>query len=287
MSTKKPRSFGPTKILERAYADGLRQVARRVLPPRLSEQTVDEWLAEIAARSQAKEVVSASELLATRMVHWVSVHNARTWREAAAKSQRSRWLYARLQEEMKGTLGPRVRALVQQNAMLIRTLPLEAATRLTEEVLRAQQGGARPATIAKMSRARFPALLRSRVNLISRTETAKASTALTEARCAELDVEWYEWLTSEDTRVRPSHKNLDHVLIPWAHAPDPEALVGENSSLGHYHSGACPNCRCTQRVMLSVHDVTWPHRVYWDGVVRQMTKQAFLKKFAGKLKEAA
>jgi uncharacterized protein with gpF-like domain len=170
---------------------------------------------------------------------------------------------------------------VRENAALIRSIALEAAVTLTGEVTKAQQMGARPATVAKMLRTRFPELLKSRIQLISRTETAKASTALTQARCEELGIEAYVWETSLDgDRVRESHRNMQDVLVFWHEPPAPELLIGETSTLGHYHAGACPNCRCTQTVVLSINDINWPRRVYWHGAISTMTKQEFLNKVA-------
>ena len=272
-----PSKFSPTRRLERAYAYeiGLRAITGRVLMPLLPEESLSDWLARIAARSQEKDIQEASQTLAERMVQWTSVLNARTWRQAAAKSLQSQKLYQLLEREMQGATGRAVNHLIAENARYISSVPVEAARTLVDEVARAQWSGARAGTVDKMMRVRFPELLRSRIRLIARTETAKASTALTQARCEELDLDWYEWLTSDDVRVRPSHKNLAGVIVPWADPPSPEALVGKKSGLGHYHAGACPNCRCSQAPVLALDDVRFPARVYWAGKVRRMTKQRF------------
>jgi SPP1 gp7 family putative phage head morphogenesis protein len=281
MAPKKPGDFGTTKRLQKEYEKGVRKIVSRSIPVKLPEQTLEQWLAAIAERSQQADIQEASDFLARRMVYMTNVINARTWREAAARSQHSRKLYALLQKEMQGVTGSRVSALVRENAALISSIALDSAMTLTGEVTRAQQAGSRPGTIAKMMRQRFPELLKSRVNLISRTETAKASTALTHARCEELGIDFYVWLTSQDgDRVRESHRNMHDVLVPWHQAPAPEALIGERSTLGSYHAGECPNCRCTQYAVLSIDDLTWPRRVYWNGQVSMMDKQRFLSTVA-------
>ena len=282
-----PDRFSPTQRLQRAYAKGIQEIVKRILPPVTASGnvTVEEWLAELAARSQATDVQEASELLAKRMIHWTNVRNAKTWREAAAKSQQSRQLYALLQKEMQGATGAAVRRLVLANAHYIRSIPLEAAQHLVNEVAAAQQAGARPATIGKMMRQRFPELLRSRVRLISRTETAKASTALTQARCDELDIDFYRWVTSKDQRVRRSHREMQGVVVPWSQAPSPEALVGEKNA-GHYHAGEIYNCRCYTAPILTLDDVAFPAPVFWNGAVHQMTKQQF-KQIAVRLEQRA
>ena len=286
-SPPKPPDFGPPKRLRAEYERAMRQVTGRVLAPRRPEQSLDDWLAELADRSQRKDVQEAAELLARRMVAQVDAGNQRTWREAARKSMQGGRLYRMLQRELAGSTGRTFNRLVAENAKYITSISVDAAARLVGEVKGAQLQGARPETIARMMRTRFSALLRSRVQLIARTQTAKASSALTQARAEDLDMPVYEWLTSEDARVRASHRNMNGVLVFWADPPSPEALLGEKSTLGAYNVGSCPNCRCTASVVLSLDDVRWPHRVYRGGVIRSMTRREFLAIATGDLRRAA
>ena len=281
MPPTKPTVFKTTQRLEKAYAQGIQSIVRRVLKPIGTGQDLESWLQELADRTRHADVQEASDLLARRMVFWTNTKNVKSWRAAAAKSQKSRELYRLLQREMQGGLGVKVQRLIQDNAKYISSVPLDAAQTLVHEVRAAQQAGARPATMTKMLRTRFPELLRSRVHLISRTETAKASLALTQARCEDLDIKFAEWLTSEDVRVRKSHKALDKVIFAWSDLPDPEALAGEKSSLGHYGPGGCPNCRCTTAPLLDVDYIGWPRKVYRNGSIHQMTKPQFLAAFEG------
>lgn len=273
--SKKPPQFTTTQRLQRAYEKGIREITNRVLTPMAPGQTFSQWLDALAARSRERDVQDASAELARRMISWTNIRNVKTWREAAARSQQSQRLYRLLQAEMAGPTGSRVQALIRENAALISSLPLETATTLVGELTRAQQAGARASTLAKMARKRFPELVKSRVHLISRTETAKASTALTQARCEAVGVDWYIWLDVSDQRTRKSHANMHNVVVPWSEAPDPEALVGEKSTLGHYHVGSCPNCRCTSIAVLTLDDIQFPARIYWHGRIQTMTKQEF------------
>jgi SPP1 gp7 family putative phage head morphogenesis protein len=285
MPPRKPPEFGPTQRLQRAYERGIREITGRVLlsSKKKPEQSFNQWLADLARRSQEKDIQNAAELLAKRMIFHTQKTNWRTWREAASRSSRAPMLYKLLEAEMQGATGARVHQLVRENAKLISSLPLAAATTLTDEIAKAQQSGARPKTVAKMAQKRFPELLRSRTHLISRTETAKASTALTQARCERLNVEWYQWETSQDQRTRKSHKHMDGVIVPWGHAPSPELLVGEKSQ-GNYQAGEIYNCRCVVIPILTLDDIQFPARVYWNGRITTMTKPQF-KKIAVGLEE--
>jgi SPP1 gp7 family putative phage head morphogenesis protein len=274
--------FGPKKRLEREYADAIGKVVKRILAPKKPEQTLEQWLAEIAANSQRKDVTEASEFIARQMITRVNTSNLKTWRDAANKWGRGQQLYKLLSKELQGATGKRVRELVLENANYIKSIALEQAQRLTGEVAKAQQQGARAGTVAKMMRQRFPELLRSRVDLIARTETAKASSALTQSRAEDLDLPIYIWMTSKDVRVRPSHKLMDGVVCFWNDPPNPEALNGEKSTLGAYNVGNCPNDRCTARVVLTLQDIQWPARVAYSGGVHHMNKQQFIAKFGFK-----
>jgi SPP1 gp7 family putative phage head morphogenesis protein len=274
MATKKPPAFHPTQRLQRAYEQGIRQITGRVLKPKMPEQTFEQWMAELASRSNQPDIQAASELLAKRMIFHINVKNARTWREAAARSSKARVLYEALKQEMNGATGARVHQLVRENASLISSLSLDAARVLTDEVQKAAQAGARPKTMAKIMQRRFPELLRSRTHLISRTETAKASTALTAARCERLSIDWYQWETSSDQRTRLSHKKMHGVIVPWSKPPSPEELVGEKSQ-GHYQAGEIYNCRCVVIPILTLDDISFPARVYWNGHIETMTKPQF------------
>lgn len=284
-TTKKPPAFHPSQRLQRAYEQGIRAITGRVFIKKQPEQTFAQWLAELTHRSQAEDIQAASNELARRMVFNVSKTNYRTWREAASRTSHSRQLHAYLQAEMAGPTGSRVHQLVRENAKLISSLPIEVATMLNGEITKAQQNGARPGTVAKMASKRFPQLVKSRVNLISRTETAKASTVLTQARCERLAIEWYQWETSQDQRTRQSHKNMNGVIVPWQQAPHPELLVGEKDQ-GAYQAGEIYNCRCLVIPILTLDDINFPARVYWQGSINRMTKQAF-KQVAGGLEERA
>jgi SPP1 gp7 family putative phage head morphogenesis protein len=261
----------------RSYEAGLRQITGRVLlsTKQTKEQTLQQWLTTIADRSNQPDIQAASDLLAKRMIFSSQKTNWRSWREAASRSSHAGKLYSMLQAEMQGATGARVQSLIRENASLISSLPLHSAQTLVDEITKAQQAGARPGTIAKMYQKRFPELLHSRVQLISRTETAKASTALTKARCENLAIEWYEWLDVGDKRTRKSHKAMHHVIVPWSQPPSPEALLGEKTTLGHYHAGECPNCRCVVAPILTLDDIAFPAKIYWNGSVKQMTKPQF------------
>ena len=254
----------------------MRTVLGRLLPPQRPDTDLGSWLDKIAALSNDNQLREGAEHLAKRMVSWVNTKNVTTWRSAAAKAQKSRLLHALLSTEMRGATGSRISQLVRENSSYIKSIPTDAAEILSREIHRAQENGARPETIARLAQRRWPELIKSRINLISRTESQKTSTALTRARCEDLGIEFYIWMTAQDgDRVRRSHRLMDGVVVPWGAPPAPEALAGERSTLGRYHAGECPNCRCTQRVIFTMNDLHFPVRVAWQGAIVRMSQKQF------------
>lgn len=219
-------------------------------------------------------------LFSRRMASEVKVSNARSWREAARKAGRGNEIYAALREELEGPVGRRMKELVEENAELISSIPAEIRTSIAKELAGLEQEGLRPKTIAEHLRKRVPELAHSRAALIARTQTAKAVTELTRARSEDLGINWYQWLTAKDQRVRLAHKAFEKVLVNWDDPPSPEDLAGIESTLGHYHAGSAPNCRCVALPLVNLNLVEWPARVYRRGRIERMSRARF-EKMAG------
>jgi SPP1 gp7 family putative phage head morphogenesis protein len=216
-----------------------------------------------------------AERIARNMATAVLRSNALGWRRAAASSTKSHLIYKLLRDELNGPVGREAARIVHENAALIRTLPLDIAAKTNSYVASQQRRGMRSETIAKELKERLPQMKAASVRLIARTETAKAETAVTQARAQSIGLSWYEWQTSDDQRVRESHEKMDGVLCRFSDPPAPEALIGEKSSLGHYAPGCCPNCRCLALPLVSLDEVSWPHRVYENGSITRMTRAQF------------
>jgi len=248
---------------------------------KLEGLTEGEWFSRIIMQARSSELAEAGGKIAAQMIRQIDVQNAKDWRQASRKSQRSQFLYRLLREEMAGPVGQRFQQLVRENAGLISSIPFTAAQHLTTEIAEAQQAGSRPEAVAKMMQQRFPELVDNRIKLIARTETSKASTGLTRARSESLGLDWFEWKSAEDFRVRPAHKNLNGVLVSWNDLPSPEELMKIRSTLGHYAPGDAPNCRCYPAPLLSIDDAystgSERRRVYTNGRIQRMTRAQFAR----------
>ena len=210
-----------------------------------------------------------------RMVLPLDVGNQRTWREAAKKATKGKFLYRLLMDELKQGTGQIIQKQVMENVLLIKTLPNDVAQKVVSDIAENALKGARAESTEKIIKDKTDQHARASARLIARTETAKTMSALTKARCEQLGLRWYIWRTALDgTRVRPSHRIMEGVLVNWNNPPAPEELVGEKS-VGHYHAGNIWNCRCYSEPVLEFEDIRFPARVYYNGQIVMMNKSEF------------
>lgn len=210
-----------------------------------------------------------------RMVTPIAVQNMRTWRMAAKKATKNPSLYRMLMNEINQGLKSDIEIQIEENASLIKTLPTDVAKKVTKDISDMALKGMRASEIAKVIREQTDKYSRASAKLIARTEVSKTTTALTKARCDNLDLHWYVWRTMEDgDRVRKSHRIMEGVLVNWNEPPSPEALAGEKS-VGNYHAGNIWNCRCYPEPLIEIDDISWPHKVYTNGKIQTMGKMQF------------
>jgi SPP1 gp7 family putative phage head morphogenesis protein len=217
--------------------------------------------------------------VAGSMVTAVQTDQGRTWRQAAAKGTRGRSIYLTLRQGLTPQMRLAMERQMTENAALISRTPLDVAQYVVNEIREKAFEGLRASAITDLLLESFPLASQNRINTIARTETSKASTMLTMAQSEDLGIQWYQWRTSEDSRVRSSHSHMDDVLVRWSTPPSPEKLIGERS-VGKYHAGNIYNCRCYPEPVIDWEYVNWPHRVYMDGTIRRMTKTQFMRMVA-------
>jgi SPP1 gp7 family putative phage head morphogenesis protein len=267
------------KSTRRTAANYLRDIdvfIEKFLPWRI-QAGLDPQLIIEARAAQDDLATRIAEQIARRMITGVMVTNANSWRAAAARSLHGRAIYAALKTEMRSPLGMRVNELVQANATRILSLPSDLARRASHYIATEQRKGTRAAAIAATLERRMPELAQSRARMLARTGVGAAETALTRARAERLGLDWYDWETSEDARVRPSHRLMDKVLVRWTDPPSPELLAGEGSPFGHYAPGTVPYCRCIALPLIDLNEVRWPKKVYSHGQIEYVSRAQFEK----------
>lgn len=264
----------PKRRIEVMYKRRLKQLVKK-LQRRLKElKTTEEFIKELRKVANSTEFKRYADREAMKMVTSLFTDAGHTWREAAKKNSKGKEIYEVLKKELKGPIGGAINEQIQRNAYLIKSMPLSVSKDITEHVAKEVFKGRRAEAIAEDLQKKVPYMLESKAKLIARTEVSKTSTALTEARCENIGINWYRWRTSEDQRVRKSHDHMEGVLINWNNPPSPEKLIGKKF-VGYYHAGNIYNCRCYPEPVVSLDFIKWPCKVYHKGSIVRMTRKQF------------
>ncbi|HWQ41312.1 MAG TPA: phage minor head protein [Desulfosporosinus sp.] len=216
-----------------------------------------------------------ADATAEKMVAGIFSAGKQTWRMAARENSNSRLIYEALRRELEGPVGGSVAFQIQRNAEIIKSFPLDIAKQMTDYISDETIKGRRSAAIAEDLILRFPDVTKNKAKLIARTEVSKTSTALTQARCESIGLDWYRWRSSEDGRVRDSHRLMDGVLVRWTDPPSPERLDGLKNPPAPYHAGNIYNCRCYPEPVVNLDYVKWPAKVFRNGAITMMTRSQF------------
>ena len=132
-------------------------------------------------------------------------------------------------------LSDQLKLFSSQNSQLIKSLPEQELERVAGDIERGLQQGSRFTDIAKEIQKSY-GITHRRAKLIARDQTTKLNASLTKLRQQEVGIEEYIWQTSDDERVRPTHKANDGKIFRW---DSPPKTTG--------HPGHDVNCRCVAR----------------------------------------
>lgn len=277
----------PKRRIEIAFRKALLDIAKGIVMRAGETSDPHRIISTLERITHMPEFIRLSEAIALKMVTGLFDDTGRTWREAARNSGKGREIYKALQKELLGARGVRIRALVKENADLISTLPKNIADDVAAYVDREAMKGRRASDIADEIRRMFPEKTRARAELIARTQVSMTQTNLVQARAEDLGLDWYVWRAcggnNGDGRTRSSHRHMSGVLIRWSDPPAPEDLFPlrrvdgspYNNTLGHYHAGCCPNCRCYPEPVVDLDLLKFPIRVYQNGHVERMSRKRF------------
>jgi hypothetical protein len=177
-----------------------------------------------------------------------------------------------------------IRNQVDEKANLFKSIPIELANSLIPHVNQWALEGKTSKGIFDDLKLKLPDLLDYQIRRIARTEISKTLTDITEFKCGQGNINIYQWKASGgergDGRTRKSHRKMADILVMWGDPPAPEDLFptyGKNgrrykNTLGHYHAGCCPNCRCVAMPVVSLSDIEFPARIYSNGAIHKITK---------------
>lgn len=279
-------AFKPSPNFERDMLNELMRIADRVTSVfrQLKNQALDVpgILKQIPSDPEFQSLV---ETLAKRFFARCVAKNDDTYKKS---------FFGRAYKIFKGLSGDEdltsfVESQVAEKADMFRSIPVELANSLIPHINEWAMEGRSSDGIYTDLQAKLPDLLDFQIRRIARTEISKTLTDITRFKCGKAGVEWYQWRASGgergDGRTRFSHRNMSGVIVNWGDPPAPEKLFPvrnkdgslQKSSLGNYHAGCCPNCRCVAMPLVSLSDVEFPARLYSNGKIRNVGKRELTK----------
>lgn len=279
-----PLATSQRNVIENSFRRALMRVVHDIREIIKNLRTPEAITAAITNYQQSDAFKTLAYRSAARMVTATDVGQKKTWRLAANESTVSREIYEALRDETRNTaVGQQIEDLVFQNARLISTVPQNVARQFADFAYRQYSKGVRPEQIAEAMQKKAPQLTSFQVRRIARTESAKAASALMEARCESMQIDFYVWYTCHDSRVRHSHDKMDGILCRWDDPPDPELLFPSKQcrdSGTHYHPGGIYNCRCIALPVIDLKTLSFPIRYAHGNKVETIRNLAQLRQIA-------
>lgn len=266
-----------SKRLERNYEKILKVIQNQFFQAISNKNNANEMINMLKVVSRQHSFETYCQEIALKMVTSVYQKTEGNWRKAAEQNTKGREIYEALKKEKQNVLMENViQKLIEQNATLIKTLPLDIASDITKYIEKETTKGRRAEELVQEIKIKFPEKTKANAKCIARTEISKAQSALTKTRAEILNIQWYIWRTSQDERVRNAHKHMEGVFVSWKDPPSPEQLSKSKYQYGKYHAGEIFNCRCYAEPIVDIHFVKFPRKVYYNGRIVRMTKAEFL-----------
>jgi len=199
----------------------------------LADQAAVPRLTNVLQR-YAEALTAWAESTAMRMLTDVEQVDRNAWSALSADMSKE------IRREItRAPTGEILRDRLNEQVTLIKSLPLDAAKRVHELTLKRLESSERASEVMKALQATGE-VTASRAKLIARTEVARTSSLLTQARAEHIGSTQYIWRTSGDSDVRPGHKAMNGKAFSWDDPPE----VEENGRYMRHHPGQIWNCRC-------------------------------------------
>jgi SPP1 gp7 family putative phage head morphogenesis protein len=234
-TVKERANFAASKKAERDFSIHLRKIANKVghLVEQFDPESPEEMTElEHMLREYSRVIRPWARAVSRRMLTDASRRDEREWRKLSDKMGG----LIRQETRRNNPVGAVLRRLHDEQVALITSLPLEAAQRVHDLTIRNLSEGGRAKGIME-SIMRSGEVTRARANLIARTEVARSSSLLTQARAEQIGSDGYVWRTSLDQDVRKSHKRMEGKFVRWDSPP----TLSDGTVT---HAGQIYNCRC-------------------------------------------
>jgi SPP1 gp7 family putative phage head morphogenesis protein len=235
--------FMRVRNAERGYSRQLVGVARQVgliLRGFATKTEVEQLPALVRTLEQYGDIIEPwARVTANRMLEEVARRDANAWNASALEIGQN--LRAQIES---APIGNTMQELLNERVEEIRSIPLEAASRVINLASEVSFGGRRSAEIAQEILDTEDVSI-ARARMLGRTSVATVSSTLVESRARYVGSPGYFWRTSKDSDVRRDHNELDGTFHRWDEPPIVDKRSGFRS-----HPGCNANCRCWPQVVL-------------------------------------
>ena len=261
--------FRVPKVVEKVFGNRLGQAFQGLTNKiRFGKVPVESTLREFAF---TKETDSFIDKAIAKMIEEQRVGSGRSWKEMALKKPSvGKQINNYIKNELKESVGQRVRELVSDNSRYIKTLPTEWAEYASRQAAKMTINGKSPEEIEEELRKNIPEHMQKNLKTIARTEASKANSAIAQARAEDIGIPCYFWRTCKDEKVRPSHRKMEGVVCFWNDPPAPEGRE-------FYHPGGTYNDRCYAEPIINYNDLPNHMRVWMYGGIRRISKKSFIR----------
>lgn len=239
--------FKPSSSAESAFARALRKVART------AGHLIDSHIEGVEIKNDvemrraladyAKLITPWARRQSAKLLQQVQKSNARAYRN------KSKTIGKLLDLNVaQGDVGMVALKMLNEQVELIKSIPIEAGLRAQKIAFEAALHGTRAEpnqdTIEELQKqlGLSTEVAVSRAQLIARTETARATASINQARAQAVGSGQYRWHNSGDAAVRDSHKYykgkpMQGQIFSWNNPPTLSDGMRGNP-------GEFPNCRC-------------------------------------------
>lgn len=244
----KRSKYLPNKTTQNTYEVQLRKIARHAaalvnahIDPEDPSVILDPVGLQRSAALYSEALTPWATVTATKMFTSLDKQNANAYRAYSEK------IGVAYKVELHDVHGNVARDIIGEQVGLIKSIPLDAATRAQDYAYQAAQGGMRADYVAQQIQATTD-VTESRATLIARTEIARSNSAINQSRSKSLGITHYIWRTAGDDRVRQSHAELDGTVQSFDNPP----TVGDE---GQFNAGEVFNCRCYCEPQINVSEL--------------------------------
>ena len=275
------KDFKVNAHAERVYSTALKRKALEIARAMSKAKTVEDINRIVKRYGNNPAYIKWAERTASKMVEGQNFKSKQLWRMYFNKYQgkKSKTLAERLKKLVDDI---NIDDIIKDNEKIITSFPESMGEKAREEYRRLVRanitGGKRASQISKY----LKNIGINRADLIARTETGKAATAVSRSRSESLGLKAYIWKTSLDKRVRFSHRTMRNVICFWNEQPIPGKYEPKRKNYRPAHPGEDFGCRCIAVVIVAASQVralSKGGRVYvWiDGTIQRINAEKVIE----------